>query len=152
MWGLRQASGGEELLHGGLVHAGGGAEDAGADVGDVGEFEEALDGSVFAEGAVEDGEDDVEGLGEGAVLPGDIGAGGELDGFGFGCFEQDWRGFCVAGEEAMGFAGGEPLALFGDGDGDYFVLLFIDGFEDAGGREEGDFVLAGAAAEEDANA
>jgi hypothetical protein len=43
-----------------LVHAGGGAEHAGADVGDVGEFEEALDGAVFAEGAVEDGEDDVQ--------------------------------------------------------------------------------------------
>ena len=58
--GLRQAGGGEEALHGVLVHAGGGAEDAGADVGDVGELEEALDGAVFAEGAVEDGEDDVE--------------------------------------------------------------------------------------------
>ena len=60
MWGLREAGGGEELLHGGLVHAGGGAENAGAYVGDVGEFEEALDGAVFAEGAVEDGEDYVE--------------------------------------------------------------------------------------------
>ena len=58
--GLGQAGGGEEPLHGVLVHGGGGAEDAGADVGDVGEFEEALDGAVFAEGAVEDGEDDVE--------------------------------------------------------------------------------------------
>ena len=152
MWGLRQAGGSEELLHGGLVHAGGGAEDAGADVGDVGEFEEALDGSVFAEGAVEDGEDDVEGLGEGAVLLGDVGASGELDGFGFRCFEQDWSGFCVAGEEAMGFAGGEPLALLGDADGDYFVLCAIDGVQDRGGGEEGDLVLAGAAAEEDAYA
>ena len=51
---------GEEALHHVLVHAGGGAEDTGADVGDVGELEEALDGAVFAEGAVEDGEDDVE--------------------------------------------------------------------------------------------
>ena len=97
---LRQAGGGEELLHDGLVHAGGGAEDAGADVGDVGEFEEALDGAVLAEGAVEDGEDDVEGLGERAVLMGEgvtakgnVGAGAELDGLGF---LQDWRGFCVA--------------------------------------------------------
>ena len=65
--GLREAGGGEEMLHGVFVHAGGGAEDAGADVGDVGEFEEALDGAVFAEGAVEDGEDDVERLGEGCV-------------------------------------------------------------------------------------
>ena len=34
--GLREAGGAEELLHGGLVHAGGGAEDTGAYVGDVG--------------------------------------------------------------------------------------------------------------------
>ena len=64
----------------------------------------------------------------------------------------DWHGFCVACQEMLGFGGGEPLALFGDAYGDYFVLLFVDGFEDAGGGEEGDFVLAGAAAEEDANA
>ena len=74
MRGLGQAGGGEELLHDVLVHAGGGAEDAGADVGDVGKLEEALDGAVFAEGAVEDGEDDVEGLGEGAVLLSECGA------------------------------------------------------------------------------
>ena len=79
--GLRQAGGGEELLHDVLVHGGGGAEDAGADVGDVGELEEALDGAVLAEGAVEDGEDDVDvlaegsGLGEGGGLV-QVGAGG----------------------------------------------------------------------------
>ncbi len=75
MRGLGEAGGGEELLHGGLVHAGGGAEDAGADVGYVGEFEEALDGAVFAEGAVEDGKDYVQLLAEGAVLLGEVGAG-----------------------------------------------------------------------------
>ena len=68
------------------------------------------------------------------------------------CFEQDWSGFCVAGEEALGFVGGDPLALFGDADGDYFVFCLVDGVEDGGGGEEGDFVLAGAAAEEDADA
>ena len=55
-----KAGGEEHALHGVFVHAGGGAEDAGADVGDVGELEEALDGAVFAEGAVEDGEDYVD--------------------------------------------------------------------------------------------
>ena len=58
-WGLREAGSGEEFLHDVLVHTGGGAEDAGADVGDVGEFEEALDSPVLTEGAVEDGKDDV---------------------------------------------------------------------------------------------
>ena len=65
---------------------------------------------------------------------------------------QDWRGFCVAGEEVLGFGGGEPLALFGDADGDDFVFCAVDGVEDRGGGEEGDLVLAGAAAEEDADA
>jgi hypothetical protein len=52
----------------------------------------------------------------------------------------------------LGFGGGEPLALLGDADGDYFVFCAIDGVEDGGGGEEGDLVLAGAAAEEDADA
>ena len=65
---------------------------------------------------------------------------------------QDWRGFCVAGEEVLGFGGGEPLALLGDADGDDFVFCAVDGVEDGGGGEEGDLVLAGAAAEEDADA
>ena len=69
--------------------------------------------------------------------------------FGFG---QDWRGFCVACEETLGFGGGDPAALFGDGDGDYVVFCAVDGVEDGAGGEEGDFVFAGAAAEEDADA
>ena len=44
------------------------------------------------------------------------------------------------------------MALFGDGDGDDVVFCGVDGVEDAGGGEEGDFVLAGAASEEDADA
>ncbi len=72
MRGLREIGGGEELLHRGLVHAGGGAEDAGANVCNISKFEETLDGSVFAEGAVEDGEDDVEWLGQGAALLGEV--------------------------------------------------------------------------------
>ena len=52
----------EEALHRVLVHAGCGAENAGADVGDAGQLEESLDGAVFAESAVQDGKDDVEGF------------------------------------------------------------------------------------------
>ena len=47
----------------------------------------------------------------------------------------------------MGGGVGEPLAGFGDADGDDVVFFLVDGFEDGGGGEEGDFVLAGAAAE-----
>jgi len=152
MWRLRQASGGEELLHGGLVHAGGGAEDAGADIGNVGEFEEALDGAVFAEGAVQDGEDDVKGLGESAALLDEFSAGVELNGFAAGLFAQGWRGFCFTGEQVLGIAGCDPSSLLGDADGDDLVLRLVDGLEDGGGGEEGDLVLAGAAAEENADA
>ena len=51
----------------------------------------------------------------------------------------------------LGFGRGKPLALLGDADGDYFVFCAVDGVEDEGGGEEGDLVLAGAAAEEDAD-
>ena len=44
------------------------------------------------------------------------------------------------------------MALLGDADGDDVVLLAVDGVEDGVGGEERDFVLAGAAAEEDADA
>jgi hypothetical protein len=45
-----------------FVHAERGGRDAGADIGHVGELEEALDGTVLAKGAVEDGKDDVHAL------------------------------------------------------------------------------------------
>ncbi len=41
--------------------------------------------------------------------------------------------------------------MLGDADGDDFVLGLVDGFEDGGGGEEGDLVLAGAATEEDSD-
>src|SRR6202020_809903 len=58
-------------------------------------------------------------------------------------------GVGVSFEELLGFGGWEPLALFVDSNGDDFVLGSVDGFEDGGCGEEGDFVFAGAAAEED---
>ena len=89
-------------------------------------------------------------LGEGAALLGEVGAGGELDGL--LAFSWIGAGFVLPARRCLGFGGGEPVALFGDADGDDVVLLLVDGFEDAGGGEEGDLVLAGAAAEEDADA
>ena len=79
-------------------------------------------------------------------------AGAECYGLSGGALLLDWRGFCVACEQVLGIGGGEPLALFGDSYGNYFVFCLVDGFEDGGGGEEGYLVLAGAAAEEDANA
>ena len=57
----RQSGGGEETLHHVFVHAGGGAEDARADVSDVGKFEQSLDGAIFAEGSVQHGKNNVDG-------------------------------------------------------------------------------------------
>ncbi len=56
--GLRHAVGGEHLLGHRLVHRQRRAEHAGADVGDVGELEEALHRAVLAHRAVEQGQDD----------------------------------------------------------------------------------------------
>lgn len=72
----------------------------------------------------------------------EIGAGGELEGLVGG----------DAGEEVLGGGWREPVAGFGDADGDDVVFFLVDGLEDGGGGEEGDFVLAGAAAEENADA
>ena len=143
-----QAGGGEHGLHGGLVHADGAAEDAGADVGDVCEFEEALDGAVFAEGAVKDGKNGVEGggvkvwrgLGFG-LLVWDERSGDGIDRGGM-CFAGgEFRGR-VAVEQGLGVRAAEPLAGLGDADGNDFVFFAIDGLEDGGGGEERDFVLA----------
>ena len=90
---LGQAGGGEETLHGVLVHGGGGAENTGADVGDVGQLEETLDGSVLAEGAVQDGEDDVERGGERVAGLREFGAGAAFAG-------GPWRGAADAGAVA----------------------------------------------------
>src|SRR5579862_3666934 len=76
--GLGKACCGEKLLHSRLVHAGGGAENTGANIRYISEFQESLNGAVFAEGAVEHGEDYVERLSERAVLLGEFGACGEL--------------------------------------------------------------------------
>jgi len=141
--GLREAGGEEHALHGILVHAGGGAEDAGADIGDVGELEETLDGAVFAEGAVEDGEDDI--------------YAGSRAGFCGGCGDGEgfFAGVCRGGgfaEEGLGVAACEPAALLGDAELDDVVLLAVDCFKDGAGGTEGDFVLAALAAKQNAYA
>ncbi len=53
----------------------------------------------------------------------------------------------LACEQIFGMLGGEPASFFGDADGNDFVFLFINGVENGGGGEQGDFVLSAAAAE-----
>ena len=57
----RDAAVAQDRLEQVLVHAERRGRDAGADVGDAGELEQALDGAVLAERAVQHGQDDVDG-------------------------------------------------------------------------------------------
>src|SRR5713226_8425454 len=56
----RQPGGPEERLHDVFVHASGRAENSGADVGNVSQFEQPLNGAIFAESSVQHGENDVD--------------------------------------------------------------------------------------------
>ena len=60
-------------------------------------------------------------------------------------------GFGFAFQQVLGMEVGEPAALLGDADGNDLVFLFIDGFENGGCREQRDFMLAAASAEEDSD-
>ena len=153
---LRQAGGGEELLHRVLVHAGGGTEDTGADVGDVGQLKEALDRAVLAEGAVQDGEDDVdvERRRDGAAAADSssgcsdsAGTGGTMmasprrmtAAVGVASGSPARRGFSGAGlpvEQRVCVLRGDPAAFASDADGRDVVFAAVDGLEDGGGGEE----------------
>ena len=142
----RDFGGAEKFFGDVFIHGDGGAEDAGAYEGEAREVEETLDGAVFAEGAVHDGEDDVDALAGAAAV--------EADESGIG-----WVGThcdALAGAENLRkhflrAGADEPVAFFGDADGHDFVFVRVEAANDGGGGGEGDFVFAGAAAEENAN-
>src|SRR5262249_15906217 len=54
-----QAGSTEKRFHDVFIHTGGRAQHPGADIGNVGKLQQTLNGAIFAEGAVEHGEDDV---------------------------------------------------------------------------------------------
>jgi hypothetical protein len=163
-----------------LVHTRGGAEQAGGDVGHVGEFEQALDGAILAEGAVEDGENNVDVDGAVGCAAGERCVGlkwrdgtvflrfrGNHDGYasgqnggagcGFGIARAEMRGVgilarCFSLQQPLRVCGGQPAAFLGDANGDDFEFIFVDGLENRCGGEQRDFVLSAAPAEEDADA
>ena len=112
-----KAGGAEQSLHDVFVHAGGGAQHSGADVGNVGEFEQALDGAVFAKCAVQDGKDDVDvdgaigsaaqGVRQFEMAPATSGARarGDDDGFAAGEDGRARSGFGIARAQVLGFVG-----------------------------------------------
>ncbi len=173
----RQAGIAEEPLHHVFVHAGGGAKHARADVRDVGQLQQALDGAILAEGAMQHGEDDVD--------IHRIDARAKLMSVGFERHErgvifsrhgrhdnafaprQHCRGLGSVGiagaqvsglgsigrlalQQAFGMGGRYPAAFLGDADGHHFVFALVDCVQDRGRRQQGDFMLAAAPAKQDA--
>ena len=126
---LRQARGGEQLLHHIFVHAGGGAKYARADVRQVSDFQQALDGAVFPERPMQDREDAVDGPGKGGRGLHNVGALGR----GLDLQRLTRRRAC---EQRLGRVAAEPVALLGDTDRHHFELAWIDGFEDGSGGKQ----------------
>jgi len=130
-----------------FVHGDGGAEDSGANEREAGEVEQALNGAVFAKGAVHDGEDDVDALAAAAAVEADQSGVGRV-----GAHGDALAGAENFGEHFLRAGADEPVAFFGDADGNDFVFVGVEAANYRGGGGQGNFVFAGAAAEEDANA
>src|SRR5258708_4148663 len=130
-----------------FIHADGGTEDAGADKRQSCQLEQALDGSVFAKGAVHHGENHVDALAAAAAVQFYEGGVGGVRGHhdALATLQHFGQHFLRAGAD-------QPVALFADADGHGFVLVGVETPNYGCGRDEGDFVFAGTAAEEDANA
>ena len=111
---------------------------------DAGHLEQALDGSIFAKGAVEDGKNDIEGLA--------IKRGVAVDGRRRGNAERSHYGrFAVLGsdvrrrgafEQPHRRAGGKPVSGLVDSNGHHVELLAIDCLQYRGRREQRDFMFA----------
>ena len=154
MYGPTPEPGGfEDHLHEVLVHADGGRQHAGAHVAGVGQLQEALDGAVLAERAVQQREhhvhgaeflrDLVRGGHDQLVFAADF---GQRHGLGRG---RDLGQGGRRERPVLRVAGGQhPLAGLGDPDRDDLVLRLVDGAEDPGRGHAADRVFAGTAAEQ----
>ena len=168
----RQAVRGEDDLHHRLVHADGRGEHAGADVGHVGELQQALDRAVLAVGPVQDREDDVEVHAcDDRARPSSSRAGGarSMDrivsslGRATRWTSRPARGGRAASSRACsmtsaadialgGRVGERPAAVLLDADRHRLVALAIEVREDRRGRGQRHLVLARPAAVDDADA
>jgi hypothetical protein len=54
----------------------------------------------------------------------------------------------LAGQQTLGIAGGQPATVFGDADRHDFILALVDGVDHGSGREQRDFMLSAAPAEQ----
>ena len=111
------------------------------------EIEQSLNRAVLAEGAVHNGENDVDALAaSAAVQPYESGV-GRVGGHhhALAAF-QDFR------QHFLRARADKPVAFLGDADGHCFVFVRVEAANNGGSGGEGNFVFAGAATEEDANA
>ena len=170
----RQPARGEQHLHHRLVHPDGCGEDAGADIGNVGELEQTLQGAVFSVGAVHDREDQVERqagddrvtrvVGPAVVADPAFNREHRLvtrvrDEMQFSCGARGAPGVepdvldRVAGRfQCRGALGEDPVAILLNPDGYRLVALAVEIGKDGGRRGERHRVLTRAAAVDDANA
>ena len=103
--------------------------------------------AVFAEGAVHHGKDDVNALATSAtVQPYEGGVGG------VGGHHDPLAAFQDFRQHFLRARTDKPVAFLGDADGHGFVLIRVEATNDGGSGGERNFVLAGAATEEDTNA
>jgi tRNA-dihydrouridine synthase len=150
----RQSGGKKQGLHNVLVHARSRAQHARTHIRDVSQFEQTLNGSVFAEGAVQHGKDhiDVDGAVAGAAR--ERGVGLKRDepalplhglrrhhhGFSPGQHRRGRGGFRIARaqvarlehqlalQQVLGVIRSQPATVFRDADGHDLVPVFVDRF------------------------
>ena len=77
--------------------------------------------------------------------------GGAGGGLGIAGAQMLRLGLGLATQQVLGMKIGEPAALLGDADGNDIVLFGVDCFEDGCRRQQRDFMLAAAPAEENSN-
>src|SRR2546425_1242747 len=161
-----QAVGLEHCFHRRLVHPDRGGEHARADVGQVGELEEALDRAVLPVRAVEHDDDDVEVAHLGGEAPGGLGPGearrrgavhrlgpvGQPPLYFARAIVRGQRDARLGGERPQGVAAHDPAPVAGDPDRHHGVTARLERRDDRGRGREGDLVLPRPAAEDDAHA
>ncbi len=143
---------GEQRLRVVLVHARRRGEDPGADERGVAEFEQALQGSVLPELAVEDGEEDVDGLQLGvaarSIAVDERGSGGGDPRDDLGAVVGDLGHVLRVEAHALPVLDDAPHPGLRDPDRQDPVGLVVDGADHPGGRDAADGVLARSSSEE----
>lgn len=139
--GLGDPVGVEDGLGHHLVHRNRGAEDAGADVRQAGQLEQALDGAVLAVRSVEHGDD------HGAARVGVGGRQGQRIGTGAGHVDRRRQRPTVRHQRHR-LLGQLPVTVAGDADGHHLVAVGVDGRHHVAGRHPADVVLGGSPTEQ----